>query len=170
MLWCCHEALVAQQRVAIRASVVLAIMRGERHGRFHVRFRAVDESFNVTTGYLGQARGRSSDALRVCEATQSIPRSFCTECRDPPREAAVRASWNSELHAHMTQILEAISVDSASNEITAASDMSLMPLPQACQTFAPNCKHVLRDAAHSARKLLQRLWGADEATRLCTRA
>ena len=74
------------------------------------------------------------------------------------------------MYAHMIQILEAISVDSASNEITAASDMSLMPLPQACQTFAPNCKHVLRDAAHSARRLLQRLWVADEATRLCTRA
>ena len=28
----------------------------------------------------------------------------------------------------------------------------------------------LRDAAHSARRLLQQLWVADEATRLCTRA
>ena len=70
----------------------------------------------------------------------------------------------------MTQTHEAIEVGSASNEITAASDTSLMPLPQAYQTFAPNCKHVLRDAAHSARKLLQRLWAADEARRLCMRA
>ena len=76
MLWCCHEALVAQQRAAIRASAVLAIMRDERHGRLHVRFRAVDEVFNATTGYLGQARRHSSDALSVCEATQSIMRPF----------------------------------------------------------------------------------------------
>ena len=53
MLWCCHEALVAQQRAAIRASVVFAITRDERHVRLHARFRAIDEAFNVTTGYLG---------------------------------------------------------------------------------------------------------------------
>ena len=169
MFWCCHEALVAQQRAPIRASVVLATMRDEPHGRLHVRFRAVNEAVNVTTGYLGQARGHSNDALSVCEATQSILRSFCTEYHDPPCEAAIRASWNSELYAHTTQILEAISVDSASNEITAANATSLMSLPQACQTCTPNCKHVLRDAVHSARKLLQRLWAADEAMRLCTR-
>ena len=101
MLWCCHEALVAQQRAAIRASVVLAIMRDERHGRLHVRFRAVDEAFNVTTGYLGQSRGHSSDALSVCEATQSIVPSFCAEYQDPPRDVAVRASWNAELYARI---------------------------------------------------------------------
>ena len=97
----------------------------------------------MTTGYLGQARGYSSDALGFCEATQSILRSCCIEYHDPPHEIAVRPFWNSELYAHVAQILEVLSVGSASNEITAASVMSLMPLPKACQTFAPSCKRVL---------------------------
>ena len=49
--------------------------------------------------------------------------------------------------------IEGIAVDSASNETVAVTDMTRLGFP--------NLKWLLRDAAHSARRVLQRLWGCD---------
>ena len=162
MLWCVNEALLEQQRRAVWACKVMCIMRDERHGRLHVRFRAVGDNLDLVTGYLGQSRGHSSDSLGVCEATVGIFKRFCTRFFNPPKDCALQECYDDALYQHMCRILEGVSVDSASNELTAATDMSLLPLPNACKRFAPHCKHVLRDAAHSARRLLGRLWAADE--------
>jgi hypothetical protein len=50
-------------------------------------------------------------------------------------------------------LIEGIAVDSASNETVAVTDMTRLGFP--------NLKWLLRDAAHSARRVLQRLWGCD---------
>ena len=51
---------------------------------------------------------------------------------------------------------EAISVDSAANEVVSAGDMRT-----GSAAFCPNCWAVLRDAAHSVRRVPQRLFKCD---------
>ena len=57
--------------------------------------------------------------------------------------------------------IEALSVDSASNEVVSFTDMS-KPTDRLEETvLTPQCKHILRDSAHSARRILSRLWKSD---------
>ena len=161
MLWCLGEALAEGNRKSISESSVLCLMRDERHGRLHVRFRAVSENLEVVSGYLGQSVGHSQDALSILQATSDICRQACMRNSSPPEESHLAEVFDDALFEHMREIIEAISVDSASNEVAAVADMSMSWHPD-MPKFAPNCKHLLRDSAHSARRLLERLWRADE--------
>ena len=162
MLWCLGEALAERTRKAISESTVLCLMRDERHGRLHIRFRAVTAQLEVKSGYLGQHVGHSQDSLSILQATSDICRKACTINSSPTAGSSLAEVFDASLFAHLREILEAISVDSASNEVTAVADMTSSLHPNTPQ-FAPNCKHLLRDSAHSARRLLERLWRADKA-------
>ena len=59
-------------------SKAMRIMCDERHGRLHVRFRAVGNDLDPATGYLGQSRGHSNDSLGRCEATNGISKKLRT--------------------------------------------------------------------------------------------
>ena len=65
--------------------------------------------------------------------------------------------FREDIYDHSCKVLEAAAVDSAENEIVSIGDMRSGPV-----SFAPNCKWVLRDAAHSLRRVPQRLFRCDE--------
>ena len=71
----------------------------------------------------------------------------------------LKPAFNENDYDHMRTITEASSVDSAANEIVSLSDMRNHPTMEA---FTPNNNYTLRDAAHSGRRLLDRLYGASE--------
>ena len=52
--------------------------------------------------------------------------------------------------------VEAISTDSAENEVAAGRDLTLPG------SFLPNLRYILRDSVHAARRVLTRPWQADE--------
>ena len=101
----------------MRGATVLCIMRDERHGRLHFRFRVVDSNMVVSAGHLGQSVGHQSDAVGILDATKKVFRAFCTRRAHAPATATnVTEVFDEELYLHMQKIFLAISVDSASNE------------------------------------------------------
>ena len=158
MLWCLNEALLERDREFLVQSSCLMIMRDERRGRLHFRFRGASSLLIVSAGYLGQSVGHTPDALGIRDATMQVIKRFCTRRSNPPPGSKLETCFDTSLCDRMLSCLEAVSVDSASNEVCAVTDM---------KSLAPNCQHLLRDAAHSARRLLQRLWHADEVLEGC---
>ena len=157
MLWCLSEASDDIKREVLRAAEVIQLTRDERHSRLHIRFSCINDAFEVTRTYLGQSRGHSQDALSLADATQSVLERICTARGDPPRGVAMVApQFDHELYEHIRLAVEALAVDSASNETVSATDMSV-----AARGLTPNLKWILRDAAHCARRLLGRLWAGD---------
>ena len=156
MIWVLSEAHRHQKMEAILGSDTMTIIRDERAHRLHCRFRAVGDSLEIARGYLGQAHEYSPDALGIVDATRSIYSDFATQFIDPPPGASVEPIFQQDHYNHMCKITEAAAVDSASNEICSVSDM-------ACAEFTPNCRYCLRDAAHSARRVLERLWGKGDS-------
>ena len=109
------EALQGHKRERLRHAKVAMLIRDERHKRLHFRFRCVDAHMVLTKGYLGQSVSHTGDALGILKATEAVLRRFCT-----------KASWrggefDEELYNHLRLILEAISIDSASNEVCSAT-------------------------------------------------
>ncbi len=139
----------------------MTLQRDERQGRLHCRFTCVDHGINCSAGFLGQSVTYSPDALGINKATEEIYSEFCTKFRDAPPGAAVQPVFDNKLSQHMRVITEAVCADSASNEMTAIVDMTLPS--GSTPPFAPNCRFILRDSAHNARRVIQRPWKADEA-------
>eukprot|EP00973_Karenia_brevis_P016206 2218393-Karenia_brevis.AAC.1 len=150
-------------------------MRDERHGRMHVRYCLTTSSCGGLdshhsrakfTGFLGQSRGHKPDAIGLTDATVDVVKAACTARRQPPPvcsnlRKACHPIFDEDLFDHVSNRIEAISVDSAENEVVSARDMST-PKPDGTPAPFRNCVHILRDAAHSARRLLSRLFKVDE--------
>ena len=157
--WCLSEADLSFRRQAIAESEVMQFMRDERRGRLHVRFLCVSKSVSSTEtfGYLGQAQNFAPSAIGIAKATQEIYKTFCTAYLDPPNASALAPCFDKSLFEHMCVTTEAGAVDSAENEIVAGLDMSAA---DSAVAFTPNCRFILRDAAHSRRRVLSRLFVA----------
>ena len=162
MVWCLSEASLQMKRESIAKATCMNISRDERHGRLHVRYRCVDDNFNFSCGYLGQSRDHTTDSFGISLATEKIFEEFCLQDACPPEGSVpqIRPCANRDLYQHMCAITEAISVDSASNELVAAREQCSWH-PDLGLKFLKNCKFILRDAAHSARRILGRGFGAD---------
>ncbi len=166
MLWCCGEGLGDIRREAIASADCLNIMRDERHSRMHVRYRCGSEAKAAKSGYFGQSRDHPSDAIGLTEATTDIFRSVCTKFANPPKGASVEETFDKPAFNHACQLLEAVSVDSAENEVVSVRDMASWGFDGKPPQY-PNCIWILRDGVHSGRRVLSRLWKADEVMDNC---
>jgi len=81
-------------------------------------------------------------------------RNLATSRADPPAESCVKPVFHKDFFVAACDKVEAISIDSAENEVVSANDM------KATGHFK-NCSFVLRDSAHCARRFMSRLWKAD---------
>ena len=54
----------------------MQIMRDERKGRLHVRFRAVSDSLDAAAGYMGQSADHEPSALGVLDGTKQVYEQF----------------------------------------------------------------------------------------------
>ena len=144
-------------------AVTFNLIREERQSRMHMRFRVaglrlaevLGKGTCSEAGFLGQARHHRPDAIGIMEATVLVFRTFCTKYADPPLGAQVEPEFLLKDFEHMLEILEAISVDSAENEIVSVKDINRLK-PKGSREIT-----VLRDACHSARRVLSRLFKAD---------
>ena len=122
ILWCLNEGLLEIKHNIVRGAAVGQIMRDARGGRLHVRFRCTNADLETQRGYLGQSRHHQQTTIGICDATYAVFKDFATRFKDPPKGCALRETLDQELLNHWRAILEAISVDSASNEAVAATD------------------------------------------------
>ena len=160
LLWCLNEGFLQHQHDKIREAVVLNVSRDERHGRLHVRFRCCNDKFEFYSGTIGQSVDHTPDAIGLSHALQKIFQKSCTLRLAAPPSTSVPPEFQQGLYDHMVKITEAISVDSEANELTSARDMSNY-CPDLRPKFLQHLKFTLRDAAHSARRILSRGFGAD---------
>jgi hypothetical protein len=155
VLWALSEAAKQEQQRHVREAVCLNLLRDERHGRLHFRFRCANAAAEMHCGYMGQARDFGQHAVELTAATEHVLRDFCTL-----RQGHRTEHFDAELFEHIRVITEAITVDSASNEQVASADMS-SGQTQRGSALTPNCKYVLLDCPHKARRVLSRPWKAD---------
>jgi hypothetical protein len=161
MLWCLDQGLCDIRLDVLAHAETINILRDERHGRMHVRMRASTDTSEVPfVGYLGQSRGHRPDSIGIAAATVAVFRNACWTRANPPAGAEVEPQFHLDIFDHARRAVEAVSVDSAENEVVAVSDMSRKK-DDGSEADFPNCNTTLRDAAHSARRLLSRLFHAD---------
>jgi len=151
----------------VAKSSVANMSRDEAHGRMHIRMRCATPDLDVASFYLGQSSEHKPSSLGVVEGTANVFRSFCTRYANAPPSANVTPFFDEEKYEHLRKILEAISIDSASNEVCAATtavNASTGPHQtlQSYSALTPNCRWFLYDCAHKARRILSRPWKADE--------
>ena len=189
-LWCINEAHNDNKRQWLRDSTTINLLRDERHARLHVRFRCAalnDPLQLVHAGYLGpfrffhvfsffspfacfspfsfispgQCRSFEPDAIGLTAATVEVCRSACSKRVKPPEGAVLpeAGTFDNTLFAEVCNKVEAVTLDSAASEVLSARDMSTQH--EGAAADFPNAKHVLRDAAHNARRVLSRLFDAD---------
>ena len=136
------------------------LIRDERNNRMHVRFsvaarRLISESCCKAAGFLGQSRDHKPDAIGIMEATIIVFKMFCTKYANPPANSAVTTEYDEALFKRMLEILEAITIDSAENEVVSAKDINRIKPANSKEVI------VIRDAAHCIRRVLSRLFRAD---------
>ena len=109
----------------------------------------------------GQCRSFEPDAIGLTAATVEVCRSACSKRVKPPEGAVLPqdGTFDNTLFAEVCNKVEAVTLDSAASEVLSARDMSTQH--EGAAADFPNAKHVLRDAAHNARRVLSRLFDAD---------
>ena len=151
MLDCIFEAVERRHRALARAADTITLFRDASQGLLVIRALFCDRKLNQNHVLMGLNRDQGSDAFDITEATQKIIEEFSLPhkklCSDAERQAA-------ELTMHIRSKIEAVCVDSASNEIKSAGLMRTSGV-------APNLKVIIRDRAHASRRLLSRPWKAD---------
>lgn len=160
MLWCINEGHGDTKRDHLRKAETLNIIRDERHSRMHIRYRCIggDEP-DVNLGYFGQSRGHEPDAIGLTDGTVNVYRNVCTSRANAPKGAVVTPFFDKPLFDHSRSVTEAVSIDSAENEVVSVKDMSARKVDGSDPDFE-NASHILRDAVHSSRRVLSRLFKA----------
>ncbi len=113
-------------------------------------------------GYLGQSRAHKPDAIGISQATEDVIKRFTRRYCSPPAGAAVTPVEDPDLFNHILKLVEAITIDSAYNEVLSVQDVQQggrgpSPFPV---MHLPRCRFLLRDGAHKARRILSRPWSA----------
>ena len=172
--YCLSEAHQKVVRDQLRSACTINLLRDERKKRLQLSWRAATSDGTHMDGGAGISTTHGSKAIGITEGTRSILKRLCTSLKDPPwytaamKPVAILEQFDEQLFNHIRNITEAITIDSASDELVSASDMSassppvVVGRPHGCESFMPNLKHVLRDKAHASRRLLTRPWAADE--------
>ena len=146
MIRCCAEACQIMDMRFFKNLQSVALMRDARQGRLHIRFTAVDSELRVRRGMLGMVSAFGTGGLAVAKATRKIVDDFATVLR-----GTKRAKLNSGLQQNILQKTQMITVDSAADEIV-ASEIGRNRLSTVLGPIVPNCRILLRDKAHSARR------------------
>ena len=166
--FCVSEALKPCNQGAAQSAEIMCIMRNESAGRLTLRFKSVSKRLKIHGGYLGTVICKQQDAQNITSSTKQIPQNFRTRwlgaptrgARPPMRKPFVK----NKLFKRVRNIIQVLAVDSASNELVSGEMMRNAKLwKEDCDDPAtPNLKVVLRDAAHTRRRTINRPWTANK--------
>ena len=159
ILWLIFEAFNDKHRAAFKHSETICIMRDERKLNEHIRFRCTSSDGVLSTGFLGQIKLKDPSAIGLNQATHDAMRNICTKWLDMPQwlKSKMTPQFNQIAFDKLCENTEAIATDSADSEIAASRDLTVHA------NFLKSHPYILRDGAHSARRMLSRGWAADPA-------
>ena len=76
MVWTLGEADREIKAEHVKDAACLNLLRDERHGRLHFRFRICKSDMTVVCGYLGQTRDAGQSAIDLTDATEEVYKTF----------------------------------------------------------------------------------------------
>ena len=158
---CIAEAMWAKDRSFVAEAKCMGLLRDERHGRLLVRYRAVDADLNLRTGIFGQVRSKPG-AVGICNSTVHMVEHFCT-ARPTHRlkKSCESGVIDRDLMDHIAKITEAITTDSAEDELLACRLLS-QGSREEMQVVFKNQRTTIRDTTHGSRKIIERSVNADD--------
>ena len=127
----------------------ITLIRDVADGKMALRFVAVNQKLERMTGLLGIHRMADASSEKLVTATASVLKRFCTT------KSGRLLKW---LERRIRRYVHCITVDAAADEVLAA-EMSRRPISELLAPLFPNTI-VLRDKAHSSRRILSRPWQA----------
>ena len=163
MTWCLAEAVKAMDQETVASAEAIALYRDERAGRILIRYRAVGKDLETRAGCLGQERDGGTGSRNLVVATYRIMQRFCTRFCDPPQPCRRRSILKRDVLLRLRQRVTSLSVDSAADEVVSAELMRSKALNASLQKLTPNLRFIVRDKAHSSRRITSRPWSADPA-------
>lgn len=163
---CLFEAMLCLERQMVRASKSIGIQRDEAHGRLWLCHRICSDDFRETAGILGMVSGFGTGAKNIVKATEQAFRVFCTPGAIFRSDAPLshhRGAMDTDLFQILTQRVEMINVDSASDELLASRMMkdTTSAMLTDMGPLTPNLKIIIRDATHATRRVIEKPWGGD---------
>ena len=156
MAMCLSEAQWSFDRDFVRDASCLSMTRDERAGRLLIRFQACKEDLTTRTGIFGQINDGGTGAVQIAKGTMRVVEQFCTV----GKVGAGQGSLDQDLKEKVLAITEAITVDSASDELLAGVLMAHGSEGEFAKVFH-NHKATIRDKTHASRKIIERPAKAD---------
>jgi len=173
LLWCVYESLrKSDADFLVNTAQTIWLARDARRQRLLIRFRAVGfQKGEIVSriGVLGQLKDHATDAKGIMDATIEIVRAAVSEGHGRPivfmhgsaqsasQENAQAASEKVQAQADIIlNKIEAITVDSASDELLAGEMMRGRCNIAEEQVICPNMKLVVRDKTHASRRTIQK--------------
>ena len=160
--WCLWQAQRDQERAFLATADTISIQMDERKGRTLLTYAAC-KGVQVSRGVLAQFRHAGRDAEEIACLVRRGVRHICTFGQHHPSTNRGRARPKLDRNAmnHIIRNIEIFSADGASSEQLAGR--LLHPRVERAGTAEklPRLKMILRDKAHSVRRLTQRTFKVD---------
>jgi len=144
MTWCLSEALLDEDRAALRDAVSITIHQDGSGPRFVVRFTACTAGLEMWQGTMGIAKDYGTTAQHIKEATEKVLRAFCSPQQTPPGRQGMTSELDTKLLAHVQQHVHTFDADGAADEQRAGRCLA--------QSTFPNIDTRMRDKAHASRR------------------
>ncbi len=162
-MWCLFQAVREQERGQLQKANTIAVAMDERQERMLVTYAACSGT-DISAGILALLRhpGRNADMVATC--VQKAVRHFCTSGKQHPTMNRVRARPKVMRHMeqHILDHVEMFSADGAANEQLAGRLHHPHVERSGQAQKLKRLKMIIRDKAHSARRLTSRTFCVDE--------
>ena len=163
MIWCLAEAMKSIDQQWLAKASAIALFRDERKGRILIRFRIVTNDLQCHCGTLGQERDAGTGAMNLTAATYRVFKRACGRWTGAPQCRPIKAKpfvkW--ALLRHLRKSITTITVDAAADEVVSAELMRSSVINVSQTKMTPNLRCVIRDKAHSSRRITSRPWSVD---------
>ena len=160
MVFCLAEAMKSIDQKRLAQAAEIGIFRDERKGRILIRYRVVTEDLEIWSGMLGQERDAGTGAQNLTRATEKIAKRFCSRWVGAQSDKQ-KQFLKTGLLRHVLDKITTLTVDSAADELVSGEIMRTALTPDQ-KVLCPNLRNVIRDKAHSSRRLTSRPWSADD--------
>ena len=152
MIYCLGEAAKRHGQKFLLNAESITLFRDARKNRLCIRYAASKKGFKVQNGVLGWSRQQGLSSKCIAKDTTRIIAEFSTSYARGPRPER-----HKELRRRIRERVHQVVVDSAADELL-AGEMGRINVSNDLRPVIPNCRIVLRDKAHAARRPLNRPW------------
>ena len=152
MIYCLGEAAKRHGQKFLLKAESITLFRDARKNRLCIRYTASRTGFKVQSGVLGWCRQDGLSSKCIAKDTARIMAEFCTSYARGPCPERHR-----ELRKRIRDRVHQVVVDSAADELL-AGEIGTREVSSDLRPITPNCRVILRDKAHAARRPLNRPW------------